>query len=132
MGRELYFRYATGCNKNAQVKWDDLLVPFNDDWAFVSNDQFGDITDSTVNFNASPDKAGGGTWPWYWGLNATPAGFVDGRSVAVHEFGHAVALGHTTQCSCDVMWAYLNPGQYRRALSSHDRASISAMYAPAS
>lgn len=132
VGRELYFRSATGCSKWLEVKWDDLLVPFNDDWGFVSNDQWGDISNSTVNFNRSPDKSGGGTYPWYWGTSSTtPSGHVDGISVAVHEFGHSVALGHTSQCTCDIMYNYINAGTNRRNLTTHDRQSIGALYAAA-
>ncbi len=132
VGRELYFRTATGCEKWIHANWNDNLVPFNDDWAFVSNDQWGAISNSDVNFNASPDKPGGGSYPWYWGsATTTPSGYIDGISVAAHEFGHSVALGHTGQCTCDVMYNFIDLGKNRRSLTSHDRASISALYAAA-
>ncbi len=98
---ELWFGFRTPCAQSTHaaiiLKWDDLLVPFNDDWAFVNNDHLGDISDSTMNFNRSPDKSGGGTYAWYWGTSTVPSGSVDGWSVAAHEFGHCVALGHTQQ-----------------------------------
>jgi len=134
VGRELWFGNRAPCSHAThaaiKVNWNDLLVPFNDDWAFVNNDHLGDISDSTVNFNASPDKSGGGVWSWYWGTGE-PTGKVDGWSVAGHEFGHAVALGHTEQSTSDLMYPYINVGQKKRALTAHDKASIGALYAVA-
>lgn len=129
IGRELYFRTQSGCDKWIHANWNDNLFPFNDDWAFVSNDQWGDISNSDVNYNASPDDGHGGYYQWYWGIGTPPSNLLDSLSITTHEFGHSVALGHTQQCTCDVMYPYINPGQTRRNLSSHDRASISAMYA---
>lgn len=130
-GRELYFRYATGCAKAIYVKWDHLQWPFNDDYAFVENDHWGDISSSRVNFNASPDKSGGGTYSWYWGTGTVPRDRIDGWSVALHEFGHVVALGHTKQSTSDVMYPYLKVGQMRRSRTAHDYQSISKLYAKA-
>jgi len=131
VGKELYYRSATGCDKWLEMKWDDLLVPFNDDWGFVSNDQWGDISNSTLNMNTSPDKSGGGTYPWYWGTGTPPSTSVDGISVATHEYGQTVALGHTSQCTCDVMYNYINPGETRRSLTAHDKESMGALYSNA-
>lgn len=133
--RELYFAVITGCSQSTHnaiyVKWDDLLAPFNDDLAFVQLDQFGDISDGIMNFNASPDKSGGGTWSWYVSTGDAPGTHMDLWSTAVHEFGHCVETGHTTN-SADVMFTPQYAGAEKRTLSTHDKQSINAMYAAAS
>jgi predicted Zn-dependent protease len=48
-------------------------------------------------------------------------------SIATHEFGHAVALNHSS-ASADVMWQYINAGQVKRTLTAHDKDGISWFY----
>jgi hypothetical protein len=126
---ELWIGIRTPCSyqtmKTIIVKYEDLWVPNNDDWAFVTCNPPG-VTTCALNINKSPDVAG--FQSWYWGTGTPGSGQVDGLSVLTHEFGHCVTLWHTTQSSSDVMYPYLNLGQTRRNLTTHDKNSIKAMY----
>lgn len=106
------------------VKWDDLLAPFNDDWALVTCN-IPSISNCALNVNSSPDIAG--FQSWYLGTGAPTGSQID-WSMIIHEFGHTVNLNRTTQCTCDRMWPYQNLGEVKRNLTSHDIGSIRAMY----
>jgi len=134
VGRELRFASYASANENwIDVKWDDLLWPFNDDLAFVANNPiFGDIGNSDLNVNASPDKSGGGTWSWYCGTGDPSSAYIDLWSVAAHEFGHTVELLHSG-VGADTMYATIASGTIsKRSLTTHDKDGIKAMYAAAS
>lgn len=130
--RELRFLSGSGYSKWIEVQWHDLLFPYNDDWAFVDNDQIGDISNSLMNFNASTDKPGGGTYTWYCGTGTPGSGSGDMWSVAAHEWGHVVELHHST-ASADTMYPTIAPGQTaERTLTTHDANGITTLYAAAS
>ncbi len=78
----------------------------------------------TIDFNSG--------YSFYTGTSSTvPRGQFDVYSVAAHEFGHFVELGHSgdTAAPWDVMHAYLSAGEPRRSLTTHDVNSIKAQYA---
>jgi hypothetical protein len=81
-----------------------IIVKWDDLWAPFNENwafvtcNFPSISNCALNVNSSPDVAG---------------------------FQH---LNHTTQCTCDRMWPYQNLGEVKRNLTSHDVASIRAMY----
>jgi Ca2+-binding RTX toxin-like protein len=60
-------------------------------------------------------------WDWYTGSDpaAIGAGQYDFQTVATHELGHALGLGHSADVA-SVMFPYLAPGAARRALSAAD------------
>jgi hypothetical protein len=60
-------------------------------------------------------------WDWYAGADATQigGGQYDFQTVATHELGHTLGLGHNADPT-SVMYALLNPGEVKRALTSTD------------
>jgi hypothetical protein len=65
---------------------------------------------------------------WHAGVGAPPQGPLDLRSIALHEFGHALYLAHSNQ-SADVMYSPTVPaGQMKRSLSGNDIARMQALY----
>jgi Ca2+-binding RTX toxin-like protein len=62
-------------------------------------------------------------WNWYTGAakNAVGAGQYDFETIVMHELGHAMGLGHSTNAS-SVMYATLDTGVARRDLSVADLA----------
>jgi uncharacterized repeat protein (TIGR01451 family) len=65
------------------------------------------------------------TWNYYFGSdpNAVGADQYDFETVAMHELGHGLGLGHSTDAN-SVMYPYLASGQARRALTDNDIAVI--------
>ncbi|XP_047309345.1 metalloendoproteinase 5-MMP-like [Impatiens glandulifera] len=61
-----------------------------------------------------------------WVIGAHPTG-VDIESVAVHELGHSLGLGHSTVKEA-VMWPYLGYGEVKHNLNVDDIAGIKALY----
>ena len=55
---------------------------------------------------------------------------VDLQSVAAHEFGHALGLGHSADSGA-VMYANYGAGALRRTLSPDDQAGVAALYGAA-
>ncbi|GAB4578772.1 MAG: matrixin family metalloprotease [Anaerolineales bacterium] len=85
------------------------------------------ITEADIIFNS--------TYSWYTGENS-PGGLWDARSVATHEFGHAIGLKHTQNSNCpsnDALKATMcdgyNAGKtYFRTLESDDKSGINNTY----
>jgi hypothetical protein len=125
---EFYIWYtSTNCAKDIEIDYYDLPIPFDGAWAYVANDWFTDISYSTVNFNSCKDTP---CTQWYTGTGTPPANQIDLRSVAAHEFGHTVEMGHSEVCdsSCSIMYPWINTGQTRRYLNAHDGQTIRATY----
>jgi len=62
---------------------------------------------------------------WNWTTGASPQ--IDLQSVALHEFGHALGLGHSTDSSA-VMYASYMSGTLKRTLQPDDLTGIRAVY----
>ncbi|MDZ7729114.1 MAG: matrixin family metalloprotease [Dehalococcoidia bacterium] len=62
-------------------------------------------------------------WSWTTGGSTQ----IDLQSVATHEFGHALGLGHTSVSSA-VMYASYSAGSVKRTLHSDDVAGVEAIY----
>lgn len=52
---------------------------------------------------------------------------VDLQTIAVHEFGHLIGLGHSAEASA-LMYAVTGPGSINRELGEDDEAGICALY----
>lgn len=85
------------------------------------------MTASWIAFNSNKS--------FYTGTLSPGSTQVDALSVAVHEWGHNVVLGHIfetdTAYSSDVMWLYLSAGVKKRNLTAHDKDGIIYFYGPA-
>lgn len=79
----------------------------------------------TIDFNPYYDGQ------WYFGSALpVPNNKFDVRSVALHEWGHAVALKHS-QAAADVMWGGgYGWGDTKRTLTTHDKDGIKFYYLP--
>jgi hypothetical protein len=67
-------------------------------------------------------------WNWNCGPGATTFNQIDLESVACHEFGHVLALGHTP-ISQATMYAYMNYGDdSKRTLHQDDIDGVCALY----
>ncbi len=55
----------------------------------------------------------------------TPAGYFDVETVALHEFGHWLSLGHSTASDSVMWWQYVKP---HRTLYAGDIAGITYLY----
>lgn len=137
LGRELHYFLTPGTldshYKNVAVRWDELLIPNTSAYAVNTNFPiFGDINDSSLSFNITPDKSGGGSWPWSCGISSSGFGSkIDMWSVAAHEFGHTIELLHSP-AGADTMYYAIPVGSTdKRSLTTHDKAGPLAMYPPA-
>jgi hypothetical protein len=63
---------------------------------------------------------------WYTGSGTPPGGYLDFESVVLHEFGHALGLGHTPVAAA-VMY-YQSSWDPKRDLHSDDIAGINFIY----
>lgn len=82
---------------------------------------FGNPFKSAVEFDMQIDPA----WNWTTGGSIQ----VDLQSVALHEFGHALGLGHSASGSA-VMYASYSSGSNKRAPTADDVDGIMAIYGP--
>lgn len=81
-----------------------------------------EVDNATLNINPIYDAV------WYKGSGLpVPADKYDLYSVAGHEFGHMVALNHSTGAG-DIMQATFATGEQRRTLTTHDKSGIKAYY----
>jgi hypothetical protein len=64
-------------------------------------------------------------WNWYSGSDPAQvgAGQYDLQTIATHELGHSLGLGHSAD-EASVMYPYLATGEARRALSTGDVATL--------
>jgi predicted Zn-dependent protease len=126
VGRDFWFASTTnGAIRVMDITYEDLLWPNGDSWAIETNwKQFGccEIFYAIISFNSTPQGFG-----WYTGTGTPGPNQGDVISIATHEFGHAVALNHSS-ASADVMWQYINAGQVKRTLTAHDKDGISWFY----
>lgn len=75
---------------------------------------------------------------WYTGTDIPASHQVDLESVATHEFGHALGLGHTQSIYCAgsySTWATMCPSALlgtaaKRSLEDDDKNGVSALYPP--
>lgn len=131
---QLHYAWAPAgqANRRIDVTYENLMFPATGWWAMMTVQTFtADLKmyDVNIAFNDSPDGWPKDTFWWWSSSTSVPKNRVDAISVAVHEFGHAVALNHTTS-TADVMYQTLNAGTHRRPLSSHDTSSVLSMYWP--
>lgn len=123
VGRDFVFSFSCPTSCPILVKFADLLWPNGDSWAIETNYKaLGGIYSATLTMNTTP---GGATW--YAGTGTPGPGQGDVWTVAAHEFGHAVALNHSS-LSADVMWPYIAVREVDRILSWHDKDGISWIY----
>lgn len=87
------------------------------------------IDHAWIKFNTTPAPAGGcSSLTWYTGSSTTvPSCQVDARTVALHEWGHAVSLRHSGS-TADVMYTYSPIGSTKRVLTTHDKDGIRWLY----
>lgn len=64
---------------------------------------------------------------WTWGDSNSNAKIIDIQSVALHELGHTLGLGHSSDPNA-VMYAVLPPTGTKRGLNADDIAGIQSLY----
>lgn len=121
-GKRVCFNSATHSLSNYPSK-DNHNYIYKDPYADESNlgenmcwyyPVLGILTESDININSNQ--------PWD---NGAVSGRYDVQSVMLHELGHTIGLGHS-QRSDAVMYAYMNSGITKRALTSDDIAGVNA------
>lgn len=82
--------------------------------------------------SGSGDMHFGDSWDWYTG-NDTPGGTqIDLFSIALHEIGHAIGLGHYLDDPTSVMYPYYNAGTAKRELTPEVIAAAQTQYGASS
>jgi hypothetical protein len=115
-----------------------LAVHFPQSYQVVSGSTC--LRTSDIVFNSKPSWWTGneGTF-WFWAdesTDFTPAGKYDARSLASHEFGHAVMLNHVNgsgtwfERDSAVMYCCFASGQSRWVLRTDDINGLKAWYPP--
>jgi len=66
-------------------------------------------------------------WTWDDGPGTSIGGRVDLQSIACHEYGHALGLGHTSTSGA-TMYASYAGGTGERSIASDDSAGVQAVY----
>ena len=134
VGTELYFANVSDSSSRdyMDIRYEDLLWPNGDKNGITSMvSVFGEVFGGNIAFNKSPDCCGCGGLSWYTGTGTSlPACSTDLYWTAIHEFGHAVMIGHSTRSSdtADIMWPSVTVSTAKRTLTAHDKATINAMY----
>lgn len=86
----------------------------------------GDTAAGDVHFDS------GGEWDWYVGLGVPGASQIDLLSIAIHEIGHSIGLGHSADPTA-VMWpSYTSGSTSGRTLKADDVAGAQFVYGEAS
>lgn len=81
----------------------------------------GELHHGSIEFNSR--------YTFYVGTSSTwPDGHYDLETVALHEFGHLVALEHTENNNHVMSGLGIGDATMRRVLANHDRNSIESMY----
>jgi hypothetical protein len=68
-------------------------------------------------------------WTWHDGPGtATGGGGIDLQGVAVHEYGHALGLGHTTTTGATMLASILGNASVQRSIEADDIAGVQFLY----
>ena len=79
----------------------------------------GNIIECDIRMNSS--------FSWYTGTGSPGGGQFDWQTVATHEFGHCIGLGHSGETSA-IMYASVSSGVAKRTPTSDDLDGRNAMY----
>ena len=112
---QIHFSLVTGADAaNAQIH---LQIAATSD--------LGSMSDGVLGATSGDDVTIIDGWNWYLGADPTAigAGQYDFQSVVMHELGHTVGLGESTDPT-SVMYEFLAAGQVHRSLSDSDLAFI--------
>jgi len=98
-------------------------------WTIDSwNDTSYDITDSDVIFNGGAMTDPTGAQQLYWSSMAGAPDELDFQSIALHEFGHVIGLGHNGSPGASVMYPALAGGTLARSLHQDDVDGVCFLY----
>lgn len=129
VGRELRFGLVSGTTyADVNVDYDDLWWPYNcntalTQWSLASDESAINWGDITFNNNIC-----NGQYTWYYGTGTLACPKIDLYSVAAHEWGHLVALEHSSQTADTMAPNTLCGDTKQRTLTTHDIAGIKYLY----